>query len=67
MGRLIVIHGYRGFKVHSSGHRRQFAYHVFLSIFLNVESLSLGKGYNCHTGERQRYPDSISCVTSLKS
>ena len=67
MGRLIAIRGYRGFKVHCSVHRRQFAYRGFFSIFLIFASLSLGKGYNCHTGEIQRYPDSISCVTSLKS
>ena len=57
-----MVHGYRGFKAHGSVHRRQFAYRVFFSIFLNGASLWLGKGYNCHTGERQ-----ISCVTSLKS
>ena len=51
-------------------------------IFKNGASLSLGKGYTCRTGQRKRYPDSISCnerlshlfkrlslgcVTSLKS
>ena len=38
---------------------------VFSRFLLNVASLLLGKGYNCHTGERQRYPDSISCNERL--
>ena len=29
MGRLIAVHGIRGFKAHGSVHRRQFAYRVF--------------------------------------
>ena len=33
MGRLIAIHGYRGFKFHGSVHRRQFVYRGFSSIF----------------------------------
>ena len=33
MGRLIAVHGIRGFKAHGSVHRRQFAYRVFLIDF----------------------------------
>ena len=33
MGRLIAIHGYRGFKAQGSVHRRQFAYHSFFLDF----------------------------------
>ena len=29
MGRLIAVHGIRGFKAHGSVHRRQFVYHGF--------------------------------------
>ena len=67
MGRLIAVHGYRGFKSHGSVHRRQFAYRVFFLTLFKWRIVIVVKGYNCHTGERQRYPDSISCVTSLKS
>ena len=42
MGRLIAIHGYRGFKAHGSVHRRQFVYRgFFLDFFFNGASLSL--------------------------
>ena len=42
MGRLIAFYGSRFDALLS----------VFFSIFFNV--LSLGKGYNCHTGERHK-------------
>ena len=38
MGRLIAVHGIRGFKAHSSVHRRQFAYRVLFSILVNGTS-----------------------------
>ena len=37
MGRLIAVHGIRGFKAHGSVHRHQFAYRVFFSILINAK------------------------------
>ena len=46
MGRLIAVHGIRGFKAHGSVHRRQFAYRGFFRFFLNGTSSSPTNAHN---------------------
>ena len=43
MGRLIAVHGIRGFTAHGSVHRRQFAYRGFFSILIIGDLLLSGR------------------------
>ena len=66
MGRLIAIHGYRGFKAHGSVHRRQFAYRGFFSIFYKFSSLSLGKGITVILGKDKGIPTQSAALLRLR-